>query len=609
MGAQVGYRNEARFDITTASADAWKVQLQHEVSLVAGEQYTLCYSAKADQNRSINVNIDLGRAPYTSLTGGGKDEFLTTSYQHYVFTFAATASESKGRLTFNLGESAIDVQLDNIGIYAGSQCPDNGGDTVVDTTPAPRPNPNTGGNGSSGTPESMINQEIAASSFDPDNAFSYRIANNNVEYFNGGSYVCYNNINLTGVNSIDVNYARNNPHDRPSRLGIYIDDPSIPKFKNTFFDITKEQYLGERNTVGTGSWSTFRDINVGITPVSGEHTLCLVGITGGGVGNLKSLTFRAEQGISDGRLDFTFNAPKNAPQVEKITTQGNQVLFDGQAKSLAGVSFFWGSNFGEGEYFYNAQTVKSLKDNWGVNLVRAAIGVEESEAGILNDYFAHKKRAYDVANAAIENGMYVILDWHTHHAEDYENDAIDFFEDMATKFGEYDNVIYEIYNEPLESSKWKDDVKPYAERVIAAIRAIDPDNLIIVGSPTWSQDVDVAAKDPIADNNLAYTLHFYAGSHKEGLRDKAQTALDLGVPLFVTEWGMTPASGDGALAITETDIWMDFLKERNISHVVWSISDFEGSSIFKPGVAIDGSWGDADLSEGGEKAKEIIINW
>ena len=136
---------------------------------------------------------------------------------------------------------------------------------------------------------------------------------------------------------------------------------------------------------------------------------------------------------------------------------------------------------------------------------------------------------------------------------------------MARDYGSRNHVIYEIYNEPLQIS-WSGAIKPYAEAVIAAIRAIDPDNLIVVGTPSWSQDVDAAAADPIAGPNIAYALHFYAGTHGQFLRDKAQKALDAGAALFVTEWGSVNANGDGAVATSETDAWMDFLKARGISH-------------------------------------------
>jgi endoglucanase len=243
--------------------------------------------------------------------------------------------------------------------------------------------------------------------------------------------------------------------------------------------------------------------------------------------------------------------------VAPLTVSGNKVLIGGQQGSLAGNSFFW-SNTGWGnEKYYNASVVGWLKTDWKSTLVRAAMGADDA-GGYLSDP-SNKTRVIALADAAIANDMYVLIDWHSHHAEQYQAQSIAFFKEMATKYGNTNNVIYEIYNEPLQVS-WSGVIKPYAQAVIAAIRAIDPDNLIVVGTPSWSQDVDVAANDPIAGVNIAYTLHFYAGTHGQSLRDKAQIALNKGVALFVTEWGSVNADGGGGVANSETTAWIDFMK-------------------------------------------------
>ena len=97
------------------------------------------------------------------------------------------------------------------------------------------------------------------------------------------------------------------------------------------------------------------------------------------------------------------------------------------------------------------------------------------------------------------------------------------------------------------------------------------------------QFMDEASENPISGVNIAYTLHFYAASHKEQERSRARTALKNGIPLFVTEWGTVGASGDGAVDSAETDTWMQFLYDNNISHANWSVSDkAEGASILSP---------------------------
>lgn len=324
------------------------------------------------------------------------------------------------------------------------------------------------------------------------------------------------------------------------------------------------------------------------------------------------------------------SAPNNSGAVAPITVQGNQILFGGQVDSIAGVSLFW-SNTGWGaERFYNADAVAYVKDAWNADLVRVALGVDPTSSGpfgdspsgaYLDNTNGNTQVQYDMAttviDAAIANDMYVIVDWHSHHAEDFTSDAVQFFGQISAQYGSYNNIIYEVYNEPLDVS-WSGVIKPYAEQVIRTIRQNDPDNLIIVGTPNWSQDVDQAANDPItAYSNIAYTLHFYAGTHLaeedggEGyLIGKARDALSRGIPLFVTEWGTVNADGDGGANEYQTRKWMDFLRQNNISHANWSLHDKEeGASILRPGANAGGGWQDGDLTDSGRLVRDIIRNW
>lgn len=294
--------------------------------------------------------------------------------------------------------------------------------------------------------------------------------------------------------------------------------------------------------------------------------------------------------------------------VAPITTSGNKVLIGGQQGSISGNSLFWSNTGWGGEKYYTGQTVAWLKSDWKSMLVRAAMGVDET-GGYITDS-SNKTRVTTVVDAAIANNMYVIIDWHSHHAEQYQAQSIAFFKEMATKYGNTNNVIYEIYNEPLQVS-WSGVIKPYATAVISEIRKIDPDNLIVVGTPTWSQDVDVAANDPITGYaNIAYTLHFYAGTHGQFLRDKASTALSKGIPLFVTEWGSVNADGAGAVATAETNSWVSFMKTNNISNANWALNDkAEGASALVSGASANGGWTSSQLTASGTLAKSIISGW
>ncbi|WP_041522055.1 glycoside hydrolase family 5 protein [Gilvimarinus agarilyticus] len=295
----------------------------------------------------------------------------------------------------------------------------------------------------------------------------------------------------------------------------------------------------------------------------------------------------------------------------QLAVKGNRIV-DKQAQpvSLAGPSLFW-SNTGWGaDKYYNADVVNYIQEQWNAPIIRAAIGAGLN-GGMLTHAEDNMAKAETVIEAAIDQGMYVILDWHAHHAEDPPNNAIAFFEHFARQYGAQPNIIYEIYNEPLADTDWATVIKPYAEKIIAAIRAIDPDNLIIVGTQTWSQDVDKAADDPITGfENIAYTLHFYAGTHKAALRKKAQYALDKGIALMVTEWGTVNANGDGAVDRQSTEQWMAFIKRNQLSHANWALNDkLEGASILKNGATTDGAWSDEDLTESGAYVKSIVKSW
>ena len=294
-----------------------------------------------------------------------------------------------------------------------------------------------------------------------------------------------------------------------------------------------------------------------------------------------------------------------------LSVSGNRIVnSNNEVVSFSGTSLFWSNDGWGGEKYYNAAVVDWLQSDWDIGIIRAAMGVDET-GGYIQYPASNKSKVTTVVDAAIANGVYVIIDWHSHHAENYQSEAISFFQQMAQTYGNTPNVIYEIYNEPLGSASWSGQVKPYAEAVIGAIRAIDPDNLIIVGTPTWSQDVDVASNDPITGySNIAYTLHFYAGTHTQYLRDKATTALNNGIALMVTEWGTVNASGDGAVAEASTQQWVDFMKANDLTNANWSINDkAEGASALKPGTSTSGIWADSDLTASGLLVRDIVRNW
>ncbi len=274
-------------------------------------------------------------------------------------------------------------------------------------------------------------------------------------------------------------------------------------------------------------------------------------------------------------------------------------LHGSKTQSIAqvrGMSFFW-SNWSAG--LWRTDMVDRMVEEMKSELIRLPMGVDDFGTPYNS---ANEQLVKKLIEHAVKRGIYVIVDWHTHGANLNIEAAKDYFERMAHDYGHLDNVIFEIFNEPVSQS-WNE-VKSYAEQVIPVIRA-HSDNLILVGTPNWSQDVDIAAGNPLESDNIAYVLHFYALSHQDWLRSKGNTALNSGKCLFVSEWGATHADGGQAANGNEgidyesTKAWLAWLDQNNISWANWSIMNkAESSSIFNPG--------SEELSEGGKYLKEIL---
>ena len=268
----------------------------------------------------------------------------------------------------------------------------------------------------------------------------------------------------------------------------------------------------------------------------------------------------------------------------------------GRPYQLKGMSLFWSQWTGP---YYNKKTIDALAENWLCSLVRIAMGAEEGKGGYLENPTKALLQVKTVVDATIAKGIYVIIDWHEEQAPSHVGQVTEFFTKMATTYGKSPNVIFEIYNEP-NGPKWPA-VKAYSETVIEAIRRTGSKNIIVVGSPRWSQDVDIASLDPIRGfENIAYSLHFYAGSHRQFLRDKAEAAIKNGLALFVTEWGTCDSSGNGGLDFAESDLWLKFLDDRAISWANFSLNDkAETTSTLKPGTQVTGRPMVSDLTPAG----------
>lgn len=290
----------------------------------------------------------------------------------------------------------------------------------------------------------------------------------------------------------------------------------------------------------------------------------------------------------------------------RLRVSGNQIQnSSGQQVQLRGMSFFWSNWFQEGRQLWTRGAVKWLVDDWKIQVIRAPVGVPQDGIVSYRNTSAAARAALDtVIQAAIDYGIYVIVDWHSHNIEnEYRDSCRVLMADIARRFGNRPNIIYEIFNEPLNVS-WSS-IRDYANNIIPAIRQHDANNIIVVGTPNWSQDVDQVGTNRPTGSNIAYALHFYAGTHFQELRNKGNSARSAGNAIFVTEWGTTDASGDGGFNTGSSDEWLSWMDQNRISWVNWSVSyKNETSSIFNfvspiPLRYIHGGWTSNDLSPSG----------
>ncbi len=256
------------------------------------------------------------------------------------------------------------------------------------------------------------------------------------------------------------------------------------------------------------------------------------------------------------------------------------VAEDGKPVQLRGMSTY---NIAGFDWLFGPDQLKELVNDFHADVIRLAMYTDP----IVQGYAANPERLTKIIDQLVEDteaaGLYCIVDWHISNYDSNPNQrkdlSIAFFSRLAEKYKDKKHLFFEICNEPSGPSvTWDDVVRPYAVDVVAAIRTFDPARIVLVGNPTWSQDVDIAARHPLDDTQVMYTFHFYAGSHGQSLRDKVDAARKT-VAVFCSEWGSTINTGDGAPFPGETAVWLKFLDERGISSANWSFSNVrEGSA-------------------------------
>lgn len=299
------------------------------------------------------------------------------------------------------------------------------------------------------------------------------------------------------------------------------------------------------------------------------------------------------------------NTPSGSTPVERhgaLHVSGVNLTDEhGQKMQLYGMSTHGLSWFPQ---YVNYEAFKTLRDDWNTNCVRLAMYTAEYNGYCTGGSREELKQIINNGvSYATDLGMYVIIDWHVLNDNDpnvYKADAISFFREMSAKYAGNKNVVYEICNEPNGWSSW-DSIKSYANEVIPVIRANAPDAVIIVGTPTWSQEIDKSLSSPLAYDNIMYALHFYAATHTDWLRNRASQCIDSGLPVFISEFGICDASGNGGIDYNQSAEWMNLIKKYNLSYCCWNLSNkAETSSVIASWCNSTSGWSEGELSESGK---------
>lgn len=323
--------------------------------------------------------------------------------------------------------------------------------------------------------------------------------------------------------------------------------------------------------------------------------------------NAKAATEDAEDSgavLKNGRYILAHPSQNGA-----LSVKGSQLVDEsGQAVQLRGISTHGIAWFPD---FVNQDAVTQLSKDWGANLFRIAMYTDEN-GGYCTDGDKEKLKALvtDGVEYAKQADMYVIVDWHILHDSNpltHKAEALQFFKEMTEKLKGEKHVLYEICNEPNSGCSWED-IKTYANEVIPVIRENAPEAVILVGTPTWSQEIEKPQNDPITGyDNIMYTLHFYAATHKEDLRSKMVNAVEAGTPVFVSEYGLCDASGNGGNDLGQAQSWIDTMDQHGISYAVWSFCNKEETSaLIASSCRKTSDFTREDLSESGKWIMDML---
>ncbi|MDD3139237.1 MAG: cellulase family glycosylhydrolase [Lachnospiraceae bacterium] len=290
----------------------------------------------------------------------------------------------------------------------------------------------------------------------------------------------------------------------------------------------------------------------------------------------------------------------------------NQVILKGLCTADSGLMY---NNWAGADWdtWYNVDSLKTIK-NWGINTIRLTFSPEQycQNPSIIADY----EKYIDLCT---ESGLYTIISWQViGNPKEYASSASTFFNVLSKKYAESPYVIYEICNEPFDST-W-DEIKSYSDKIIPAIRKNSPNSLVLVGLPYTSNTITDSVKSVIGDelpySNIVYTHHIYTGqSMTQSRLDNITEVLKNNIPIMISEWSGTMSNGTDGFNTSTAKTFMRFLENNQLSWVFFNMSDIQyklaANIPYDSSMVVHGRWSntleDPLLSDAGLFIKHYML--
>jgi fibronectin type 3 domain-containing protein len=223
---------------------------------------------------------------------------------------------------------------------------------------------------------------------------------------------------------------------------------------------------------------------------------------------------------------------------------------------------------------------------WYPRVLRIMIAPPDSVSGWPHPFDPNNTDLYTLLRTVVDycktKGLYAIIDWHyVDNTYSHVASTNQFWTYMAPKFANDSHVIFELFNEPIntggsDNANWLS-VRTDMQNWFNIVRSYAPNNLILVAGASWSQTIGPAATYPLTGDNIAIVSHIYPGHWLNGTPGSNWYTTNINncltrYPVFMSEWGFynNPSDTLGYGSITNYgQPLQDFREARKISNSAW----------------------------------------